>query len=272
MSRRGIEHRLARGRLRAVSRGVYAIPALTLKAEGRWMAAVLACGDGAVLSHGSAAALWGMGPERGKTEVSVPFALQNRPPDVRVHRRYALRATDVTTHRSIPVTSIVRTLLDQAAVAGARAIERTVNEADRLDLISPVTLRQAIDAYKGEPGVGRLREALDARTFRLTDSELERRFLRLVLDAGLPLPDTGERVNGFKVDFYWPDLGLVVETDGITCHRTPTQQARDRVRDQTHTAAGLTTLRFTHAQIRDEPRRVAAVLASTIRRRKLRQA
>ncbi|HET7574905.1 MAG TPA: DUF559 domain-containing protein [Solirubrobacterales bacterium] len=113
---------------------------------------------------------------------------------------------------------------------------------------------------------------LDARTFRRTDSELERRFLRLVRGADLPLPETGRRVNGFKVDFHWPDLGLVVETDGITYHRTPAQQARDRVRDQTHTAAGLTTLRFTHVQVRDEPRRVAAVLGATIRRLKLRLA
>ena len=94
---------------------------------------------------------------------------------------------------------------------------------------------------------------LDRRTFRLTDSELERRFLPLARAAGLPVPLTRQRVNGFEVDFFWPDLGLVVETDGLRYHRTPAQQARDRLRDQAHTAAGLTPLRFTHAQVRFEP-------------------
>jgi very-short-patch-repair endonuclease len=78
--------------------------------------------------------------------------------------------------------------------------------------------------------------------------------------AGLPRPETREWVNAFEVDFYWPGLGLVVETDGLRYHRTPAQQARDRRRDQTHTAAGLTTLRFTHAQVRYEPDYVASTL------------
>ena len=90
-----------------------------------------------------------------------------------------------------------------------------------------------------------MRETLDRRTFTSTESELERRFLALIRDAGLPMPETGKYLNGFKVDFFWPQLGLVVETDGLRYHRTPAQQARDRVRDQAHAAAGLTPLRFT---------------------------
>ena len=101
----------------------------------------------------------------------------------------------------------------------------------------------------GAPGAAHLRSTLDHRTFTLTDSQLERRFLPLARKADLPLPETQQWVNGFKVDFYWPDLGLVVETDGLTYHRTPAQQAADRLRDQTHTAAGLTPLRFTRAQV-----------------------
>jgi very-short-patch-repair endonuclease len=116
------------------------------------------------------------------------------------------------------------------------------------------------------PGIAILREALDRRTFALTDSALERRFLPLARDAGLAQPQTGVRVNGFKVDFYWPDLGLVVETDGLRYHRTPAQQAADRRRDQVHTAAGLTTLRFTHAQVRYEPGFVRSTLAAIARR------
>src|SRR5207244_8105368 len=109
-----------------------------------------------------------------------------------------------------------------------------------------------------------LRDVLDLRTFTLTDSELERRFLRIVRRAGLPPPLTQFHVNGFRVNFFWPDIGLVVETDGLRYHRTPAQQARDRVRDQTHAAAGLTTLRFTHAQVRFEPDRVRRTLLAVV--------
>jgi uncharacterized protein DUF559 len=117
-----------------------------------------------------------------------------------------------------------------------------------------------------DPGVRPLREVLDRPTFMLTDSELERRFLLLVRDAGLAPPEAGPHVNGFKVDFYWPDLGLVIETDGLRYHRTPAQQAGDRVRDQVHAAAGLTSLRFTRAQVRFEPSHVQATLAAVASR------
>ena len=108
-----------------------------------------------------------------------------------------------------------------------------------------------------------LRQILDRRTFRLTKEELERRFLPLTRKAGLPTPLTGQWVNEFEVDFYWPDLRLVVETDGLRYHRTPAEQARDRLRDQAHTAAGLTQLRFTHEQVRYEPGHVCSVLQAT---------
>jgi very-short-patch-repair endonuclease len=107
---------------------------------------------------------------------------------------------------------------------------------------------------------------LDRHAFRLTDSELERRFLAIVRRTDLPLPETGTRLNGFKVDFHWPALGLVVETDGLRYHRTAAQQVRDRLRDQTHTAAGLTTLRFTHFQVRYGPWHVQSTLATVARR------
>jgi very-short-patch-repair endonuclease len=114
------------------------------------------------------------------------------------------------------------------------------------------------------PGLAKLRQTLDRRTFTLTDSELERLFLPLARRAGLPPPQTQARVNGFRVDFYWPELGLVVETDGLRYHRTPTQQAKDRVRDQKHIAAGLIPLRFTHAQIRVEKAHVHATLGAVV--------
>jgi len=111
-----------------------------------------------------------------------------------------------------------------------------------------------------------LRRLLDRRTFRLTDSELERFFLPLAKQAGLVLSLTRQHLNGFRVDFLWPDLRLVVETDGLRYHRTPAQQARDRVRDQAHLAAGFTPLRFTHEQVRYEPEHVRSTLRAVARR------
>jgi very-short-patch-repair endonuclease len=173
---------------------------------------------------------------------------------------------DLDTRRHIPLTSVVRTLVDLATQLEADRLERAINEADRLDLIDPETLRDSLDPCKGQRGVARLRRLLDRRTFRMTRSMLEQRFLPLAEQAGLPRPLTKQWVNGFEVDFYWPQLGLVVETDGLRYHRTAAQQERDRLRDQAHTAAGLTQLRFTHAQVRFEPMRVGHTLAAVARR------
>lgn len=111
-----------------------------------------------------------------------------------------------------------------------------------------------------------LRAVLDRHTYRLTESELERRFLRLVRAAGLPMPRTQARVNGYRVDFFWPELGLVVETDGLRYHRTAARQALDNRRARAHVAAGLTVLRFSHREIRFEAEAVAATLGAVIER------
>jgi very-short-patch-repair endonuclease len=174
---------------------------------------------------------------------------------------------DVDGRRGIPVTTPVRTLIDLAAVLSPAAVESAVNAADKLDMVDPETLRAEIEARSRVRGLPALRRLLDRRTFRLTDSDLERRFLRLVAKAGLPTPDTGVHLNGFKVDFHWPELGLIAETDGLRYHRTPSQQARDRRRDQAHLAAGLTTVRFTHDQVAHEPEHVTATLAALAARR-----
>lgn len=231
------------------------------------MAAVLACGNGSVLSHSSAAALWRIGYElRSVIELSLPSQSNRKIPDLRIHRRPSLRPRDVTTEYGIPVTTPIQTLLDLSLRLDRRGIERAINEADKYDLTNPPALRRALDQRSGEPGVAKLRAILDRRTFRLTKEELERRFLPLARKAGLPVPLTGQWVNEFEVDFYWPDLGLVVETDGLRYHRTPAEQARDRLRDQAHTAAGLTQLRFTHEQVRYEPDYVRRILAQTASR------
>ncbi|MGH2923492.1 MAG: endonuclease domain-containing protein [Solirubrobacterales bacterium] len=167
------------------------------------------------------------------------------------------------------MTSPVLTLIDLAAALSERELEAAVNDADKRGLVDPETLRAQLDGRARAPGIGRVRALLDRTAFRLTDSELERRFLRLVRSAKLPMPETGPVVAGFKVDFLWRDLRLVVETDGLRYHRTPASQARDRVRDQALAAAGMTTLRFTHAQVAREPRGVVATLRAVIRRLEL---
>ncbi|HVQ60421.1 MAG TPA: type IV toxin-antitoxin system AbiEi family antitoxin domain-containing protein [Solirubrobacterales bacterium] len=262
-----IRHRLATGRLRRVERGIYAVGRPELSREGRWMAAVLSCGSRAALSHSSAAALLGLGRElRGCVEVSVPYVSPRRRPGIRVHRRPKMREADVVERFGVPVTAPIRTIIDQAAWTDEAGLERLVNNADKLDLVDPVTLLAALARYPGQRGVGSLRALLGDRIFLLTDSELERRFLRLVRGARLPVPETQRRVNGYLVDFFWPDLELVVETDGLRYHRTPTQQLRDHRRGQAHTAAGFAHLRFTHAQVRYEAEDVRATLVRTIRR------
>lgn len=230
------------------------------------MATLLACGGDAVLSHGSAASLWGIGPEWHLIEISVRRRGWPRPKGVKVRSRPSLPDQDVTVHRRIPVTTVGRTIVDQAATPiSDSSLERLVNEADAargIELDMPA-LRRYCDRRGGEPGVRRLRRLLDPETFRLSDSELERLFRPLAIAAGFPQPLTKAIVNGYEVDFYWPDLALVVEADSLRYHRNAIKQSRDLMRDQVHTAAGLTALRFTHWQVAHEPAHVERILVST---------
>ncbi len=263
-SPKAIRHRLATGHLRPVARGVYTVGwPLTDRKQG-WMAAVLICGEGALLSHGSAAALWGIGPEgEGPVDVSIRRHCDISRPGIRARVRPRLSDRDIAEQHNIPVTTPVRTLIDQATELTPNRLERMVNEADKHDVIDPEALRMALDDYAGERGVKPLRTLLDRLTFRLSDTELEVLFRPIAAKAGLQTPLTKEMVNGFEVDFYWPDLGLVVETDGWRYHRTPSAQTRDARRDQTHTAAGLTPLRFSHYQVAHEPHYVGRILTRT---------
>jgi hypothetical protein len=229
------------------------------------MAAVLASGPGAMLSHRSAAALWGFGKEHPDyIDISVRRTSEARLRGIRCHRRPSLPASNIATRLNIPVTQPVRTFLDLATVAGPKTVERAINEADKLDVINADSLRRALDDHPGEPGVRPLRQILDEHTFRLSDDELERLFRPIAAAAGLPTPLTKQMVDKFEVDFFWPELGLVVETDGWRYHRTPSAQTRDALRFQTHTAAGLTPLRFSHYQVKYEPRHVRGILGKTL--------
>ena len=263
---KAIKHRVATGRLFLLHRGVYAVGRPDLTQHGRWMAAVLACGPDAALSHGTAAALWGIRKPNGITETSAPA--KRRRPGIVVHRRSDFTDDDVTTYRGIPVTTPAVTLIDLAASATRRQLEAAMTEADKFDLITPsmlqLTLARARQAARREAG---MTDLLAEWTFTLTDSELERLFLPIARRAGLPTPQTQAEVNGFTVDFFFEELGIVVETDGGRFHRTAAQQTKDRIRDQTHLVAGLTPIRFTHHQIAYDADHVEAVLSGSSARR-----
>lgn len=160
------------------------------------------------------------------------------------------------TKDGIPVTAVMRTLVDLAGELPPRRLERAVNDADKRDLIDPEGLRTALDRYEGEPGAPPLRRLLDKRTFRLSDSDLEILFRPIAADAGLPPPLSKQIVNDWEVGFYWPEFGLVIETDGLRYHRTASMQTRDARRDRAHALAGMTPLRFTHDEVKYEPARV----------------
>jgi hypothetical protein len=261
---KAIKHRVKSGRLHPVFRGVYAVGRPQLSREARWMAAVLAAGSSAALSHRSAAALWGFGKEHADyIDISIRRHSAGRLPGIRCHRRPTLPPTAFTSRFNIPLTEPVRTFLDLTRVAGPTTVERAINEADKRGVIDADALRHALDDHAGEPGVRPLRRILDKHTFRLSDDELERLFRPLAAAAGLPIPLTKHMLDRFEVDFFWPGLDLVVETDGWRYHRTPSAQSRDALRFQVHTAAGRTPLRFSHHQVKYEPRHVRQVLERT---------
>lgn len=238
------------------------------------MAAVLACGPHALLSHHSAAALLGIrGEQPGPVDVVVPGHVVRRHRGIRVHRRAELRPPGEWSRRWpasgfvdwIPVTGPVPTLIDLATCLSLAELEAAVNEASQRDLVDPESLREALDAIPPRPGILRLRRLLDRDTFVLTTTRLEQLFVPQARAAGLPLPQTQVWLNGHRVDFYWPELGLVVETDSLRYHRTPAKQTADIRRDQAHIAAGHMSLRFSHWQVRHEPDHVRKMLIITAR-------
>jgi very-short-patch-repair endonuclease len=263
---KAVAHRIRAGRLHPLRRGVYAVGRPEVGRHGRWMAAVLSCGPTALLSHRSAAVLWGLtSPSlEAEIEVVVPRTAVRRRSGIRVHRRADLGPEHRREITGIPLTDPISTLVDLASCVVEWRVERAINEADRLDLVDPETLRATVPTLPPRPGMARLRRLLGLEA--LTDTGLERKFLGLVQAAGLPQPETQVWVNGYRVDFYWPDLELVVEADGWRYHRTAGEQATDHRRDQAHTKDGLTTLRFAESQIRYEPRRVTATLSTVAAR------
>jgi very-short-patch-repair endonuclease len=193
-----------------------------------------------VLSHESAATLWGIVKPRNRMiEISVPLARNPRVKGIKVHRRTSI---ETRTRKGIPLTSPIQTLTDIAPRLDEPQLERAVNEAINRDLTDPDKLRKAAASGK----LGRL---LDRDNFVATDTELEQRLVPIARSAGLPKPESQVVVNGHRVDFYFRELGIVVEADSLRFHRTASQQLKDTLRDHAHHKAGLLPLRFTHWQI-----------------------
>jgi very-short-patch-repair endonuclease len=224
------------------------------------MAAVLACGPDAVLSHRSAAALWGI-RDTAQTRIDVTTgrnASRGRA-GITLHRA-TLSAADRATLDRIPTTSLARTLLDLASCTPLGAVVRALEEADRRRLIDTRPIHDLLGRANGHQGAGRLAKALaayDPQATR-TNSELERTFLALCRTKHLPPPALNTLIDGYEVDAVWPEHKLIVELDGYAYHRTRKAFERDRKRDAALLRAGYRTLRVTALRLEAEPEAILA--------------
>jgi very-short-patch-repair endonuclease len=253
-----VDGRVARGALHVVQRGVYTVGCRALDREGRWMAAVLAGGPGAVLSHRSAGELWGLlAPGSGPVEITRSGGPRIRRPGIAAHES-ELAADEIAYGDGIPATSPFRTLFDLAGVLSARRLERALNEADVRQLLDRVSLPQLLDRHPGRRGVASLRALLEERgPDGVTRNDFEEAFVALLDASGLPRPrlnaDLALRGQFFEIDCLWQEQQLVAELDGRAVHGTPRAFETDRRRDRILLAEGWHAMRVTWRQLRDEP-------------------
>jgi very-short-patch-repair endonuclease len=273
LSPKAVRDRAEAGRLHRVHHGVYAVGHPLLTAEGRWMAAVLACGDGTLLSHRSAAILWGLREGGGaRVDVTTTRRVGRGRTGIRVHWRPSLHDADAGSCRGVPCTSVARTLLDLAAVASAREVEKACDRAEQLRIFNGRAIDDLLARARGERGTKRLRETLERLDPQApaTRTEIERLMLALCRTHPLPQPVVNGWIQldgiGFEPDFLWPNHKLIVETDGGG-HQTRRAFEQDRRRDQLLAEAGYITLRFTWRQVTQEPERVARTIAAVLNRR-----
>jgi hypothetical protein len=263
---RAVQQRASAGRLRRLHRGVYAVGHGVLRPEGRRLAAVLACGEGAVLSHRSAASHWGL-LERQAALIDVT-ATRSRTGalGVRLHRSRSLDARDTTSHQGIPITKVPRTLLDLAATVQPHRLERALAQAERLQLYDHRAIADVIARSNGHRGTGALTKATSREDPKWTRSKFEDWFRALVREAGLPEPLVNESLAAsdhphLVPDFCWPTHRLIVETDGWKSHRTRAAFEADRREDAALTADGWRVVRFTWHEPRETiQRRLHALL------------
>jgi very-short-patch-repair endonuclease len=260
---RAIEYRLAIGRLHRKYKAVYAIGHPLLTREGRWRAAVLACGKTAVLSHWDAAAHWGLMPARGRLIHVTKPSSSGRDPDrtrIRLHRVATLRPWECTLIEEMPTTTVARTLLDLSPHLRPRAMEDAIAHANRLELFDLLAIRRCLDEHPrqhGAPALQRLLDTLAGNDVADLRSMLEILLLQLCDDHRLREPVPNAQIEGFMVDFCWPAKKLIIEADSYTYHSMPSAFERDRERDQQLTLAGYTVVRFTYNQVTRQRQAVA---------------
>jgi very-short-patch-repair endonuclease len=266
-SRAAIAHRLGRKRLHGIHPAVYAVGHPRLLPYARYMAAVLACGPGTVLSHRHAAALLGLltaGSDR--VEVTTPRLSAGPRPGIVVHRTRLLAPDEMTIEHNIPCTNFARTLVDLAGCEPERRLRRAFEQSLVLRLFDLRAMNVALGRARGRAGTGTLRclvaQAVDEPPF--TRSELERAFLDLVRKANLPPPVVNGLVLTHEVDFQGPSAHLVVEADSRTFHGHALAFHNDRQRDLELELAGWHVLRITWRQVLDEPERVVRLLRSRL--------
>jgi len=255
------------GRMRRLHRGVYAISPI-LAPHASEMAAVLACGTGALVSHGSAGALWGVIPAKEgalPVEVVHPGGNARSLPGVRVHRPVGLLPSDRARVNGIPVTSLPRTLLDLAAVRAVGELELAVARAAREHRLDLRAFARRVAQLRGRRGVRALRAVLEAEAGpTLTRSEAEARFLALVRTAGLPAPECNVRLGSYEIDFLWREEAMAVEVDGFRFHGTRRRFEHDRRRASWLASRGVQVVPLTWRQIVDEPMATAVQVGQAL--------
>jgi Transcriptional regulator, AbiEi antitoxin/Protein of unknown function (DUF559) len=273
LGRSGVSRRVRSGRLYRIHRGVYAVGRPHLTQRGHWMAAVLACGPRAALSHRSAAALHAIRPDnRAKTDVTLPSPSARSRATIDVHTSLTLGSRDVTTVDGIPCTTVARTLVDLGDVVSRREVERAVDQAETLRVFDGKAVHEALERAGPRRGPGVLRSVLESyEEPTLTRRQLEERFLALCRSASLPSPAVNAWITlddgvAYQADFLWRSHKLIAETDGRDVHTTRKAFEHDRLRDQRLTLAGFTVVRFTWRQVADEPHRVSEALKSLLAR------
>jgi very-short-patch-repair endonuclease len=268
VSKRAVDRRIASGQLKVLYRGVYrAGPVAGVRA--REIAAALACGPAAVVSHASAAAAWQFMalPSDSPLHVTVPALVRRRVSGILVHRARDLKADEVVRLDGVPLTTPARTVLDLAKIIGIAALERAVAQAERRDLVTIPGILTLVNAHPRHRGTGVLRKLLEGNaTPALTRSEAESRLLELIRKARLRAPRTNVRLLDYEVDFLWPAEKLIVEVDGYAYHSSLGAFARDRRRDAALTAAGHRVVRFTWHDIVSEPELTLTTLVHALLR------
>ncbi len=265
-----VKGRIRRGSLHRFHVGVYVVGVRRISRKGRWMAAVLACGPGAVLSHRAAGCLWGvLPPSLDRVEVTVPRGRRARRPGITGHAA-DLAADEIEEIDGIPVTSIFRTLFDLAADLKPRQLERARKEAAIKRLGDRVRLPELLDRHSGKRGTAALRRLhASTKPIPVTQNELEERFLVLLDGHELPRPRFNPtlhlRGQFFKPDCLWVPQRLIAELDGGEVHNTDHAFQADRRRDRILIAEGYRTARVTWKQLRDEPAEVAADIRAALK-------